>query len=152
MIKANDFRSSIRRHKQFESKIHPLKSLYSQKKQTPFFENTEMLQWDVKVLDHFFDNGNQNPFYIELTKTTITTMNAWATRPPLTGGGGDATSAQHANTKKREVQWRTKCCRTVYSMYVIIRNVFKTIYDVYMSYFKLAFNITIIFRINVNPL
>jgi hypothetical protein len=37
----------------------------------PFFENTEILLRDVQVLDHnpYFNNGNQNPFYIELTKT-----------------------------------------------------------------------------------
>ena len=49
------------------------------------------------------------------------------------------------------MQWETTYCR-VYITYVIIRNVFKTIlYDVYISYFKLSFYITIIFRINVTP-
>ena len=68
------------------------------------------------------------------------------------GGGEDAACPHHAHTKKREVQWKTTYCRTEYSMYVIIRNVFKTtLYDVYRSYFKLAFNITGIFRINVTP-
>jgi hypothetical protein len=32
----------------------------------------------------------------------------------------------------------------ILSTYAIIRNVLRTIYDVYMSYFKLAFNITIV--------
>ena len=60
----------------------------------------------------------------------------WATRPALplgfTGREEDAACPQHEKPKKREVQWETTYCRTVYSMYVIIRNVFKTIYDVYI--------------------
>jgi hypothetical protein len=121
----------------------------------PFFENTEILRRDVQVLDHILTMEIQHPFYIHLTRLKITTANAWATRPPKTvgiywGGGEDAACPQHANTKKQweTVQWETTYCR-VYITYVIIRNVFKIIYDVYISYFKLSFYITIIFRINV---
>jgi hypothetical protein len=106
----------------------------------PLLENTEILRRDVQVLDHILTMEIKTHFILNSQRPTITTANAWPTRPPKTV------------TKKREVQWETTyvlSCISVYITYVIIGNVFKTIYDVYISYFKLSFYITIIFQINV---
>ena len=122
----------------------------------PFFENTEVLLRDVQVLDHILTMEIKTHFILNLPRPKIATANACATRPPKTvgiygGGGGeeDAACPLPAFWYSHAVQWETTYCR-VYITYVIIRNVFKTIYDVYISYFKLSFYITIIFRINVN--
>jgi hypothetical protein len=113
----------------------------------PFFEDTEILRRDVQVLDHILTMEIKTHFILNLPTPKITTANACATRPPKTGGE-DAACPLPAFWYSHAVQWETTYC-CVYIMYVIIRNVFQTIYDVYISYFKLSFYITIIFRINV---
>ena len=121
----------------------------------PFLENTEILRRDVQVLDHILTMEIKTHFILNLQRPTITTANAWATRPPKTvgicrgGGGGEEDAACHSMQIPKSGKYNGKqhiYCR-VYITYVIIRNVFKTIYDVYISYFKLSFYITIIFRI-----
>jgi hypothetical protein len=124
----------------------------------PFFENTEILRRDVQVVDHILTMEIKTHFILNLTRLKITTANAWATRPPKTVGiyrGGGRTPTAHSMKIPKSGKYNGKqhiYCR-VYITYVIIRNVFKTIYDVYIchiSKFKLSFYITIIFRINVN--
>jgi hypothetical protein len=104
-----------------------------------FFENTEIHQRDVQVLDHILTMEIKTHFILNLPRPKITTANACATRPPKTGGE-DAACPLPAFWYSHAVQWETTYCR-VYITYVIIRNVFKTIYDVYISYFKLAFKL-----------
>jgi hypothetical protein len=122
----------------------------------PFFENTQILWRDVQVLDHILTMEIKTHLILNLPRPKITTANACATRPPKTvgiyEGGGRRTPPAHFPLfwYLHAVQWETTYCR-VYITYVIIRNVFKTIYYVYISYFKLSFYITIIFRINVTP-
>ena len=127
MIKANYFRSSIRRHGTSNRKFSHSNRFILQKKSPACTTDAGLRKYgilgrDVQVLDHILTMEIKTHFILNLPRPKITTANACATRPPN--------------------------CR-VYIMYVIIRNVFKTIYDVYISYFKLSFYITIIFRINV---
>jgi hypothetical protein len=128
---------SMARH--YESKILTLQSLYSPKECT----TDAVLQKYGDTLARctsfgpYFNNGNQN-----LPRLKITTANACATRPPKTvgiyGGGGRRTPPAHfplfgicmlCNGKQH--------CR-VYITYVIIRNVFKTIYDVYIYIYHIS--------------
>jgi hypothetical protein len=136
---------------------HTQIALFSKKirhhiQQMPFFENTEVLRRDVQVLDHILTMEIKTHFILNLRRLKITTANACANMPRKTvgiyGGEEDAACPLPAFWYSHAVQSETTYCH-VYIMYVIIRNVFKTIYDVYISYFKLSFYITIIFRINV---
>ena len=141
MIKANYFRSSIRRHGTSNRKFSHSNRFILQKKnrqhvqQMPFFENTEVLRRDVQVLDHILTMEIKTHFILNLPRPKITTANACATRPPKTvgiyGGEEDAACPLPAFWYSHAVQWETTYCR-VYITYVIIRNVFKTIYDVYI--------------------
>jgi hypothetical protein len=81
----------------FESKVLTLKSLYSPNEfasmyNSMFFENTEIHQRDVQVLDHILTMEIKTHFILNLPRPKITTANACATRPPKTvgiyGGGG----------------------------------------------------------------
>ena len=102
MIKANDFRSSIRRHGTSNRKFSHSNRFILQKirqhvQQMPFFENTEILRRDVQVLDHILTMEIKTQFILNLPRPKITKANACATRPPLplefTGGGReDATN------------------------------------------------------------
>ena len=46
----------------------------------PFFENTEILQRDVQVLDHILTVEIKTHFILNLQRPTITTANAWASQ------------------------------------------------------------------------
>ena len=87
MIKASDFRSSIRRSTALRIEIR------QHVQQMPFFENTEILRRDVQVLDHILTMEIKTHFILNLPRPKITTGNACATRPPLplvfTGGEAD---------------------------------------------------------------
>ena len=99
----------------------------------PFFKNTEILRRDVQVLDHILTMEIKTHFILNLQRPTNTTENAWATKPPKTvgiyRGRGGRRLPTAGKSKKREIHRETTYCR-VYITYVIIRNVFKTIYDV----------------------
>ena len=58
----------------------------------PFFENTEILRRDVQVLDHIFTIEIKTHFILNLQRPTITTANAWPTRPSKTGERGEKDS------------------------------------------------------------
>jgi hypothetical protein len=121
-------------------KILFLKSLYFQKNSPACRTDAVLLKyWDASVRCTSFEP------LLNLQRSTITIGNAWVSRLSLplgfTGGeeGYHQTACKYQKLKKLEVLWKTTYCRTVYNTYVIIRNVFKTIYDVYISYFRLAF-------------
>ena len=99
MIKANDFRSSIRRHgtsnRNFSHSNLFSKKIHQHVQQMPFFENTEILRRDVQVLDHILTMEIKTHFILNLPRPKITTANACATRPLLPlgfTGGEDATN------------------------------------------------------------
>ena len=122
--------------------VDPFSRHFELKILPPFFENTEILRRDVQVLDH------------------ILTMKI----PPMPGQAGllyrwdlQAEGGRRLSTVCKYQKAGSTMGNNIlsdciqYSTYVIIRNVFKTIYDVYISYFKLSFYITILFRNNVIP-
>ena len=90
MIKANDFRSSLRRHGTPNRKFSHSNRFILQKnspactvQQMPLFENTEVLRRDVQVLDHILTMEIKIHFILNLPRPKITTANVCATRPPL---------------------------------------------------------------------
>jgi hypothetical protein len=95
MIKANDFRSGTSNRKFSHSNRCILQ------KNSPACTTDAILRKYGDTLARctsfgpYFNNGNQNPFYIELPRPKITMANPYATRPPLPlgfTGGEDATN------------------------------------------------------------
>jgi hypothetical protein len=89
MIKANDSRSSIRRHGTSNRKFSHSNRFILQKN-SPACTTDAVLRKYVDTsarctsFGPYFNNANQNPFYnLNLPRPKITTANVCATRPPL---------------------------------------------------------------------
>ena len=78
MIKANDFRSSIRRHgtsnRKFSHSKKISKKIRQHVQQMPFFENTEVLRRDVQVLDHILTMEIKTHFILNLPRPKISKL------------------------------------------------------------------------------
>ena len=89
MIKANDFRSSIRRHGTSNRKFSHSNRFILKIKFASMYN--KVLRRDVQVLDHILTMEIKTHFILNLPRPKITTANACATRPPKTVGiyGGE---------------------------------------------------------------
>ena len=122
--------------------VDPFSRHFELKILPPFFENTEILRRDVQVLDHI----------LTMKIPPMPWQAGLLYRWDLQAEGGRRLSTVCKYQKAGSTMGNNILSDCIqYSTYVIIRNVFKTIYDVYISYFKLSFYITILFRNNVIP-
>jgi hypothetical protein len=82
MIKANYFRSSIRRHSTSNRKFSHSNRFIPQKNLPACTTNAVLRKYGgtsarCTSFGPYFNNGNQNPFILNLPRPKITTANAW---------------------------------------------------------------------------